>query len=92
LAICHHPKESNPKHRPKTPVQEKPGESKVDQPKDNTPVEVAKVLPNGSVLITGPVKKAPTLVLTLPAGWLSAIKIELLPHQEHKNSILRNRQ
>ncbi|MFT3880939.1 MAG: PSD1 and planctomycete cytochrome C domain-containing protein [Gemmatales bacterium] len=69
--------------------------SKDGKLEDAPPADVAKVLLNhdawhGSVLISGPIKQAPTLTLTLPKGWLSAIKIELLPNKEHNGSILRN--
>jgi hypothetical protein len=63
----------------------KPAEPAKDEP------EVATVQLDGSVLITGPIKQVPTVQVPLPAGWLAAIKLELLPHEEHKKSILRNK-
>lgn len=83
------PKKKTTKAPAKSASKDKPAETKPVQDKENAPTEVASKQPDGSILVTGPVKKSPSLILTLPAGWVSTIKIELLPHPEHKNSILR---
>src|SRR5262249_48890632 len=46
---------------------------------------------DGSFLITRPGKKGGALErkLKLPAGWLTALRLELLPHEKNKGSILR---
>jgi hypothetical protein len=50
------------------------------------------VNPDGSVLFTGKAKKGDDekIALTLPAGWLSAIRLEVLPHATHKNGLTRD--
>jgi hypothetical protein len=47
---------------------------------------------DGSILFTGKAKKGDDeqIELTLPAGWVSAIKLELLPNEKHGGSILRD--
>src|SRR5262249_34901629 len=77
------PTKQNEKVAEKKPAETKPAEKPAEP-------EIAQVLPDGSVLITGSIKSTPTLVLKLSTGWLSTIKLELLPHEKHKNSILRN--
>lgn len=77
------PNKSTDKVAEKKPAETKPAETAAEP-------EVAQVQPDGSVLISGPIKSTPTLALKLPAGWLSTIKLELLPQEKHKNSILRN--
>jgi hypothetical protein len=57
---------------------------------DDTPGDEATVLDDGSVVITGRIKQAPTLIVPLPVGWLSTVKIELLSRVDHQKSILRN--
>jgi hypothetical protein len=66
----------------------KPAEKKsTEQPPEP---EHAEVQPDGSILITGSIQDAPTFMVKLPMGWVSTLKVELLPHEKHKNSILRN--
>jgi hypothetical protein len=52
----------------------------------------AVVNPDGSVLFTGKAKKGDDqqIALTLAAGWLSAIRLEALPHPKHKNTFTRD--
>jgi hypothetical protein len=52
----------------------------------------AVVNPDGSVLFTGKAKKGDDqqISLTLPAGWISAIRLEALPHPKHKNTLSRD--
>jgi hypothetical protein len=56
----------------------------------STPESV--VNPDGSVLFTGKAKKGDDqqISLTLPAGWISAIRLEALPHPRHKNTLSRD--
>ncbi|MDB5321745.1 MAG: Protein of unknown function (DUF1553)/Protein of unknown function (DUF1549)/Planctomycete [Phycisphaerales bacterium] len=52
----------------------------------------AVVNADASVLFTGKMKKGDDqqISLTLPAGWISAIRLEALPHAKHKNSFSRD--
>jgi hypothetical protein len=64
------------------------------------PADDAEVQPDGSLLIGGPIKKqapgkkspAETLEVTLrpDAGWLAAVRLELLPDDAHKGSCFRD--
>jgi hypothetical protein len=64
---------------------------KDEAPKKEEAPETAEVQPDGSILFGGPVKSSPTFTLKLPAGWLSAIQIELL-NPTKDGSILRSNQ
>jgi len=79
------PRKRSAKTPAKTTAKQK---TQVNEPTE--PDEVAEVQPDGSVLITGPLKHVPTMSAELPAGWLATIRLELLPHSKHRNSILRN--
>ncbi len=47
---------------------------------------------DGSLLLTGPTKRGDERRFRLdsPPGWLAALRLEVLPHEAHKDSILRN--
>lgn len=75
----------------KTAAAKKETAKKDEAPKKEEAPETADVQPDGSILFGGPVKSSPTFTLKLPAGWLSAIQIELLnPNKD--GSILRSNQ
>lgn len=50
------------------------------------------VQPDGSILYTGKARKGDEQQITvaLPAGWVSAIRLELIPHARHKNGQSRD--
>jgi hypothetical protein len=52
----------------------------------------AVVNPDGSILFTGKPEKGDDqqVQLTLPAGWIAAIRLEVLPHASHKDGLTRN--
>jgi hypothetical protein len=52
----------------------------------------AVVNPDGSVVFTGKAKRGndQQITLTLPAGWLTAIRLEVLPDARHKNGLTRD--
>jgi len=45
--------------------------------------------PDGSFLFDGKAKDKVELDLEAPAGWLAAIRLELLPHEKHDGSVIR---
>ena len=45
--------------------------------------------PDGSFLLDGKAKDRVELDLEAPAGWLAAIRLELLPHEKHGGSVIR---
>ncbi|HEY7119022.1 MAG TPA: DUF1549 and DUF1553 domain-containing protein, partial [Tepidisphaeraceae bacterium] len=52
----------------------------------------ATVDPDGSILLTGKSKKndEEQFQLTLPTGWIAAIRLEVLPHAAHKGLVTRD--
>lgn len=76
----------------KAPAKEKPVDAKPLDNKKQEPAEQALKQLDGSVIITGPIKLAPTIVAKLPAGWLSSIRVNLLNNSSFPtmSSILRN--
>jgi hypothetical protein len=58
----------------------------------NEPVKADFVVEGqGRVLLTGETVDRTRLQLQPPVGWLAAIRLELLPHPAHQNSILRGK-
>lgn len=66
-----------------TPAPQVASEKKSEKAKESAMVQDDK-----SVLFSGKKGEAGDLTLALPAGWIAAIKLELLPRAEHEGSIL----
>ncbi|HQR06653.1 MAG TPA: PSD1 and planctomycete cytochrome C domain-containing protein [Gemmatales bacterium] len=76
----------------KAPTKEKKSDPKPAEDNKEVPSEMANILSDGSIVISGPIKQAPIVTAKLPASWLSAIRIHLLanPSFPGPSSILRN--
>ena len=46
------------------------------------------VEPDGAIVFNAKTKEATEIKLPLPAGWIAAVRLELLPRKEHDNGIL----
>lgn len=49
--------------------------------------EIAEVQRDGSILVKGPINKAPIVSLVLKPGWLSAVRVDLLPVEQSSKSL-----
>ena len=58
---------------------------------NSTPAAGFTANPDGSILFTGKASGQTELVLLLSSGWLSAIRVELLPRAAHEGSIVRGK-
>jgi hypothetical protein len=65
--------------------------SQAKSPKDDKPVAATafKVEPDGRVLFTGKTGDNATITLAPFTGWVSAIRVELLPDASHQGGIVR---
>jgi len=74
------------------PPTDKKGKPNTTNPKKPTPADDSKaeLQPDGSVLITAKAAQTTTLTFEPGAMTLAAVKIELLPTTEHKNSLELN--
>lgn len=65
-------------------------EAKTDKGGSNAPAaDVFKVQADKRILFTGPASGNATITLQPPAGWVSSVRVELLPDATHKGGILR---
>jgi hypothetical protein len=60
--------------------------------KPPTAAAEATVEADGSIVFTGKARKGEEQLveLNLPAGWVSAVRVEVLPHARHKNNVTRD--
>lgn len=81
------------KPAPRNSKSKQPGYTKAESKAANEePAEKAEVQSDGSIQISGPIKQVPAITVPLDIGWLSAVRINLIPvEQASKNlSILRD--
>lgn len=76
----------------KAATQDKVVDPKSEEVNKEAPKEQAILQSDGTVVITGPINLAPTIIAKLSTNWLSAIRISLLNESSlsSRNSILRN--
>lgn len=76
----------------RAPVVDKKGKAKPVDPKKPVPVDDSKITPesDGRLVLTGKAAQDTQLTLTPGAMTLASVKIELLPHEQHQNSLELN--